>query len=209
MTEDLSDCPAALARRPQDSAGRPVPFFVAWVDGKPDFRIADGQALRACLEDGRCWVCGKPIIGAGFFPIGPMCVVNRNTAEPPSHRRCAEWSARHCPFLNTPGKARREAHKPEGTSEPGGEMIHRNPGVVAIYKSATWQVYPHERGILIDIGEPMEVTWWREGRPATRAEVQASIESGLPVLMEMAMQEGQAAVDHLEHCLARTERLIP
>jgi hypothetical protein len=34
------------------------------------------------------------------FVVGPMCGINRNSAEPPSHKECAQWSARNCPFLS-------------------------------------------------------------------------------------------------------------
>jgi hypothetical protein len=206
---DLTDCPTKMLDLPRDSAGHPVPFFVAWVDGKPDFRVVEPERLKACVQRKLCWVCGKLLLGAGAFVIGPMCVVNRNTAEPPAHRRCANWSARNCPFLVTPGKERRAANMPEGHAPPAGLMIERNPGVACVYVSATWGWRIHEGGLLFDLGLPLDVEWWREGRPATREEVVASIETGLPALTEVAQEEGPDAMVALAECVDRAARLLP
>jgi hypothetical protein len=206
---DLTDCPPKVRALPRDSAGHPVPFFVAWVDGKPDFRVVEPERLKACVQRKLCWVCGKLLLGSGAFVIGPMCVVNRNTAEPPCHRACASWSARNCPFLVTPGKERREAYLPDGHAPPAGLMIVRNPGVACVYVSATWGWYAHEGGVLFDLGQPLDVEWWREGRPATREEVAMSIETGLPALMEVAEEDGPAAKEALVQYVGRALALLP
>jgi hypothetical protein len=38
---------------------------------------------------------------------------------------------------------------------------------------------------------PVEIKWYAEGRAATRAEVMASIESGLPLLITPMIQSGK------------------
>jgi hypothetical protein len=179
-----------------------------------DLRVADGGAQRAALTHGLCWVCGFPFTRQEdrAFVIGPMCAVNRTSAEPPSHVECATYSAQACPFLSTPRMTRRERHLPEGTSEPGGIMLRRNPGVTLVWVTS-YRGWGKRRdpagGYVFDIGDPRSATWWCEGRPATRAEVEASIDSGLPSLQGMAEDEGPESVAKLERMLAVAREVLP
>lgn len=208
------DLPKHMARLPKDSAGRPVPKFVAWIDGKPDFRVMDPEHLVRCVKLGVCWTCGEPLGSHKTFVIGPMCAVNRVSAEPPSHYDCASYSAQACPFLSNPHKVRREANKP-AHDEPPGVMIARNPGVTLLWttrKYRPWRVPPGGHGgsgILFDIGTPEQVDWIREGRPATRAEVMESIESGLPQLQALADEEGHGAQADLAKKYDAALALVP
>jgi len=178
---------------PVDEAGRPVPKFVEWVDGKPDFRLMSGRFLRRCVMEHLCWVCGVKMGRFSAFTAGPMCLVNLNSAEPPSHYECARYSALHCPFLINPNKVRREAHLPDGRVDPAGVMIRRNPGVTAVIVCTSWTAYRDGAGVLFNIGTKRlggpadsidRVEFYRESRPATRAEILESIESGIPLLAE-------------------------
>lgn len=182
-----------IAKLPVDERGYPVPYFVQWFDengiptkrgvGKPDHRIMDITAFMDCVMNGKCWVCGQPMGRNGVFVIGPMCAVNKNTAEPPSHQDCARWSVQGCPFLSNPDMVRREARMPVGSTEAAGMMIKRNPGVMALWASRTWKPYAVPGGFLIHTGEPISVEWWTRGRLATRAEVLDAIDSGMPLLL--------------------------
>jgi hypothetical protein len=188
----------------RDDAGRPVPYFVEYVDGKPDFRVMNAKHYRAAVMKGLCWVCGKRINPASkhVFVAGPMCLINGTSAEPPCHMDCAEWSARACPFLVNPKKKRRDANLPDGAAEPGGIMLERNPGVTALIAARLWRVHNHPNGVLISFSGVTEVRWLCEGRAATREEVQASIDSGMPSLMQLAGEEGpdaEAALDRMYH----------
>lgn len=204
--------------------GYPVPWFVAWLGekdgepvalerghGEPDFRILDPRAVYHACRDRLCWVCGQPMaIGsANTFVIGPMCAINRVSAEPPSHEECAVWSARACPFLSRPHMERREAGLPIIESAPG-IMLHRNPGVTLLWTSYGWRIRPvgPGQGVLFDVGFPRKVRWLREGREATREEVMESIDSGLPNLVAMA-QEEPGGVDELTAMLAEALVLVP
>ena len=212
LRQDLPPLPPSIARLPRDR-GYPVPWFVAWVDGRPDFRIIDSPKLTKAIKYGLCWVCGQPIIGRRAYLVGPMCAINRTSAEPPSHHRCATFSARACPFLTRPHARRREIRHVE-TTEAAGTMIRRNPGVVLVWvTSGTVQVrqLPPEYGggVLFDIGAPTAVEWWAEGRPATRAEVEESIRTGLPLLEESAREDGPEALDELERMHQRALRYLP
>lgn len=204
--------PSRIRNLQRNEAGYPVPWFVATVDGKPDFqiiapnRIADGVTKRLC------WICGqrRPRSAPDAFVIGPMCAVNRVSAEPPSHLGCAIYAAMTCPFLANPKKRRREGGKPEEIVSPAGEMIARNPGVALVWVSKSWApTSDGAGGVLFDVGKPVETYWFAEGRAATREEVLASIESGLPILSEMAEDEGPGAVAALARMHDRAMELVP
>lgn len=194
---DTDPLPRMMEQLPIDEAGRPIPWFAAVVDGVHDFRFMDDRQRRLALRAGLCWVCGKPLYADRVYVIGPMCTVNRTTAEPPSHPDCAAWSSRNCPFLANPAKVRREAGTPDKATMPG-IGITRNPGVMALWTTRKFTVFPTPSGLLIKLGDPSSVQWMACGRPATRAEVEQSIETGLPVLREMAEDEGRAAVRELD-----------
>jgi hypothetical protein len=205
--------PRRVAQLPKDHVGRPVPWFVAWINGIPDFRIIRPRGIDRALAEKRCWVCGGRSgsrAGHRAFTVGPMCAVNRTSAEPPAHRDCAVYSATACPFLTTPQMTRRERRMPAGTSNPAGTMIRRNPGVALVWISRGWSVFSDGRGgILFDLGEPAEVLWFARGREATRAEVLASIDSGLPLLGRIAQDEGPEAVAELERQHQRALQYVP
>lgn len=203
--------PSRMRGLPRDAEGRPVPFFVAWVDGRPDFRTMDARALRDAVRHHLCWVCGEPMSEArGAFVLGPMCAVNRVSAEPPGHKDCAVYSATHCPFLTTPRRRRRGKDMPEGSSDPGGIMLRRNPGVALVWISRGWRPFDAGAGgLLFRIGEPLACLWYAEGRSATRSEVMASIDSGLPLLREVAERDGPAAMAELDRLHRQALSLVP
>lgn len=207
----MPELPPRMARLPRDKHGRPVPYFVAWIDGEPDFRIIDPVRMNDIIRFRWCWVCGQPLGGNVAYVIGPMCTVNRVSSEPPSHRDCAVYSASACPFLTVPHMRRREARKPEGVKEPAGTMIRRNPGTTCVWITRGITTFAAPGGRLWDIGEPRQVLWFAEGREATRGEVLASIDSGLPLLRAEAeaSREPAAALAALEAMHAAALQLIP
>jgi hypothetical protein len=208
--------PAAIARLPQqEGTGYPIPWFVADVNGKADFRVVRAERIPIALRERRCFICGGLLIGLramtprATFPIGPMCTITRTSAEPPSHRACAHWAAQVCPFLLKPGKERRETNIPERAEPAAGISIPRNPGVIALWESNTYHPEHVANGTLFKIGDPLAVTWMSEGRPATRAEVIDSIDSGLPALTGIADQDGPAAVAALKFLTAAAMHHLP
>lgn len=187
-----------------------VPAFVAWVDGKPDFRIAEAEHLVRCSIERRCWTCGQKITGPNAaFVIGPMCAVNRVSSEPPSHADCARYAAAVCPFLVNPKKRRREGKMPDAPLSSAGIMLPRNPGVTLIWVTRHWSTFRAPGGILFRIGKPSTTEWYAEGREATRAEVLASIESGIPTLEEMAKKDGPEAEVALAAQFLTAMELVP
>jgi hypothetical protein len=204
-----------MARLPHDKHGRPVPWFVAWIDGVPDFRVIKPGAIGLATTAKSCWVCGMLFARQEprTFVIGPMCVVNLNTAEPPCHRECAAYSARACPFLATPNMSRRDRHLPEGVSDPPGEFLRRNPGVACVwgakYNSTLVEKQP-QGGVLFKLFPvPVFVEWYAHGRAATRTEVIDSINSGMPGLREMAADQGEGARAMLSRAYEDALALVP
>src|SRR5438132_506337 len=82
-----------ISQLPIDDAGRPVPWFVAWVDGKPEFRVVGPGKREEAYAKRKCWVCGQQLGSYLVFVIGPMCALNRISSEPPSHKDCAIFAA--------------------------------------------------------------------------------------------------------------------
>lgn len=203
--------PARIAALARDSRGYPVPRFIdrsADRDGQPDFRIMDGAYMIRCVKNRLCWICGDKLGRYMTFPIGPMCAINRNIAEPPSHLECCHYSVKVCPFLSVPEMRRIERAKPAGTWVSG-EMISRNPGAICLWTVEKYRTWKPGRGeLLFDIGEPVAVEWWARGRRATREEVDASISSGLPFLEERA-REQPGAMDHLARSIEIAKRYLP
>lgn len=218
MTSRLVDTvpmPPRIAQLPRNTVGYPIPWFVATLDdGTRDFRIADQKRHIDALRDKLCWVCGGPAGAFSAFTIGPMCAVNRISGEPPAHRDCAIYSATVCPFLANPGMRRREARKPEGVVPAAGDPILRNPGVALVWVTRSYKVIRPDAGnagLLCEIGDPTETLWFAEGRSATRAEVLASMESGLPILREACQRDDDpaASVRMLDAEYGRALALLP
>lgn len=193
--------PQQIAALPRNRVGYPIPFFVdrsADVNGEPDFRIADSRKMRDAIRFDLCWICGKRRGRTASFVIGPMCAINRTSAEPPGHLECAIYSAQTCPFLNTPRMIRRDKHKPGDSIEPPGIMLKRNPGVTLVWTSRDFHPYHQDGGWLWDIGNPQVTRWFCEGRTAHPTEIMASVDSGLPLLQEVAQEDGAEAMAELD-----------
>jgi hypothetical protein len=126
--------------------GYPVPWFVQWFDdanqptecgiGHPDYRVVDTRKMALAVRQRRCWICGGILGKYMAFTIGPMCALNRVSAEPPSHQDCAIFSAKACPFLTRPHMRRRD-HIPDGITSPAGVMLTRNPGVTLVWTTTS------------------------------------------------------------------------
>lgn len=196
---------------PVDDRGYPIPHFVAYVDGKPDHRVADPAKLVRAHNLGVCHLCGKPLGSFKAFVVGPMCGVNRISSDPPSHRECAEWAAVACPFLSRPHAKRRSALLPDGVEHAAGFAIQRNPGVTLVWVTKSYRVVKADGGIggLFQMGDPTHVAFYAEGRAATPDEIEESVSSGLPLLREPAQREGERALRQLESMITKFRALLP
>jgi hypothetical protein len=219
MTLTLPLLPPRIARLFKDERGYPVPAFVEWIrdaekaargepGARPDFRYADFEFRERAFKTGLCWICGDRLGTHKVYAIGPMCVVNRVTMEPASHRGCAEFAAIACPFLIRPRQKRNAKGLAEDAGAPG-VMIERNPGCLCLYETREAKRFDAGNGWLIRLGKPDRVDWWAEGRKATRAEIVASIDSGYPLLEKEAWKDGAGAVDDLARMAAAAMKLLP
>lgn len=191
----LPPIPPNIELLPRDARGYPIPWFVATVNGEPEFRLADPRKLMLAIKENRCWVCGKLLDHLKTFVIGPMCLINRISGEPPSHFACAEFSAQACPFLNRPRAVRRTAGLPEETMEPGGKTYKHNPGAMLLWTVDAYKIIRTENGsgILFELPMPILLKGYTEGRKATRAEILEALENSHTTLQAIAKQDGAEA----------------
>lgn len=212
MSVELPPLPDRVRNLPLDKRGYPVPWFVAWVDGEPDFRVIGPGKMVEAVKENRCWICGQQMGVFKCFVLGPMCAVTRTTSEPPNHRDCAIFAATACPFLVRPHMKRSVGELPEGTVDAAGVHLDRNPGATGIWITRTFRPFipfAGSRGVLFKVGDPTEVLWYAKGREATHAEVEESISGGYPHLLKLAQTDGQDAIDQLDTMMATARMLLP
>lgn len=208
MKRQLPEMPPGIAALSVDDRGWPVPWFVSWrIDRRgPDFRAVEAGKVATALNMRICWCCGQRLGETAVFLVGPMCGINRISSEPPSCHDCAGWAVQACPFLLNPHMRRMPSE--DGDREVG-VMVKRNPGVTLLWEAREWSPFRVDGGVLIDLGDPLNVAWIREGRNATRAEVEESIAGGVGQLREMAAEEGAEAVAELRRREQELDALKP
>src|SRR6266403_372174 len=204
------ELPSRVSQLPLDEHGRPVPWFVAWVDGKPEFRAVGPGKREEAYHKRKCWVCGQQLGRYLVFVIGPMCALNKISSEPPSHKDCAIFAAQACPFLASPRMHRRTRDLPDGVQKADGIPLDRNPGVTLLWVTKNyWPVSDQMGGYLFQLGPPEQTIWFKEGRPASRSEILESIEGGLVTVRAIAESEGPAALRALEKSYQEALALLP
>lgn len=214
MAEMLERLPMSMRALRRDKRGLPVPWFVdlraPYIDGNPDFRVMDGKHFKVAMREHRCWVCGWLMRDwpTAAFVAGPMCGINRTTAEPPCHVECARWSAMACPFLSNPKRVRDDTNLP-ADRQMAGKGIMRNPGVAMVWVGKGYEVFRVTNGVLIQMPEPDAVEWYAQGRLATRAEVLESIATGLPLLEEAAARDGAEGIAEMHRMAERFQQYVP
>jgi len=203
--------PERLGRRPWSQKHKaPIPWFVETVNGEPDFRVVKTARMFDAIDKRLCWICGERLGQHMAFNLGPISAINRMSSEPPGHKECALYSAQACPFLSHPNKDRRTAGLPDEIEPGPGMPILHNPGVTLVWLTKGYKAEIHERTkLLFAIGDPHELYWFAEGRAATRIEVEAAFNKGLPILQELAAQDGPAAMAELAARLDQARTLLP
>lgn len=197
-----------IAALPRDSRGFPIPKFVRWFDGEPDFRVMDNHHLVACINHGKCWICGEQLGAYKAFTIGPMCCINRVSAEPPSHYECALFAVYNCPFLSRPLAKRGDLSDIKEPTSTAGYMIERNPGVACIWITRSFKWFREGTGVLFKLGDPERCEFFAKGRRAYLHEIDDSVRTGLPILEKAAQSEGPVAMKEFERSRLRFEREI-
>lgn len=208
------ETPAVMHGRPIDHRGFPVPWFVTEKDdrGRWDFAAIQSDRFVQAVREDRCWVSGEKLGKWRSFVIGPMCVVNRVSSDPPVRREVGIWSAQICPFLTRP-MAQRDRRWRDEVDEDGifpgqrGVMLAQNPGICAVY--STRDVRFDRRRHLFFLGDPGEVRFFCEGREATPEEVWRAVDRGLVKLRKMAEEDGPGAVGEFERYVERARSVLP
>ena len=195
-----------------------VPWFVTWIDGAPEFRAMDINKMRLAIRQRRCWICGDVMKGINNpFVVGPMCIVNRISAEPPNHVECARYAAMVCPFLSRPHMIRRSTDDIKQEIHMSEAGHPRNPSACVLYFTRGWQLMhtPREMGgagVLFEMGAAVGTEWYANGRRATRTEARNAFESGIEILRAEAKQEmvfDPTAGRALEDRITRARALLP
>lgn len=83
---DIAAPPKFMEHLPIDKRGYPVPWFVRWIDGEPEFRAMNPHKFHRAIEDKLCWICGGKLFGEQVFCIGQCArsiasAVNRRLIE--------------------------------------------------------------------------------------------------------------------------------
>ena len=173
LRTNLPEMPDRIKALPVSEKGYPVPFFVKYIDGKPDFRVMDPEKMKRCVESNLCWCCGQPLGRHKAFVGGPLLAINLMSAEPPLHRDCAEFAVKACPFLLYPNSKRRGTDDvAEQTTElGGGNVLPENPGMTAVWITNSYAVQNFSMGAIFALGLPSEILWYSAGQPATKDDV--------------------------------------
>jgi hypothetical protein len=202
--------PPRIATLPRDHRGYPVPFFVQWMNGKPEFPIFDPHKWRRCVDHKLCWICGQRLGRHLAYAVGPMCTINRVSSEPAQHRECAEYALRVCPFLINPAMRRVPTEKYGSVTPPGGIMDERNPGVMALWVTPSFSILRTPNGPIISMGDPERVDWFTRGRAATATEAAEAFKVGAAKLLVHAEREaGEAGIVELVRLLIPARKLLP
>lgn len=206
LRRGLPPLPERMKSLPLDPRGYPIPWFVGTVEGKRDFRVADRRKRVLAVKNHLCWICGQKLGRYLAFVIGPMCAVNKNTSEPPSHRDCALFAVQACPFMLLPQAQYRKA--PEGGKFAPG-LLPGNPGAYCVWITESFKPYRIADSWLITVGDPVETLWFSEGRPASRQQILDSFDRRLPLLRDIAKSESPEAEAHLQAQVDKTMALLP
>jgi hypothetical protein len=192
LRKTLPPLPDHMKGLPIDDRGYPVPFFVTWVDGKPDFRLLDKEKFVRAVKSKLCSVCGKPLGRFKSFVGGPMNVLQKISGEPPLHHACALFSVRACPFLLLPLSKRRTANLPtdkldlSAVGEDGDVLVDENPGITSIWTCTRF--YMSATGRTFSLVDVHSLEWFTEGREATREEIEAALIAGRDRLSKIVQQ---------------------
>lgn len=169
---DAPEMPANIARLDRTGRGLPIPWFVERpTSGKIDFRVMNPRNYLLAVKNRLCWICGRPLGRYVAFVGGPLSVAQRLFGDPPSHRDCTEYALKVCPFMAT-GIQRREENKPAHVDMPG-EHVAENPEVFGMLIVVRYTFV----GGMFRTGDPRELRWYHQGRPATSDEISAAIET--------------------------------
>lgn len=70
------------------------------MNGVPDFKVIDPEAVIRCIYDRLCGLCGHRIMGRLHFIGGEASMRSKLFNDPAMHKACALYAYEVCPFLN-------------------------------------------------------------------------------------------------------------
>jgi hypothetical protein len=194
------ELPPRMKKLPRDPDGNPIPWFAQTSDGQGNFSMDPYKWMKA-VEDLRCWICGEQLGTYRAFMLGPLLAVGRTAMDPPSHRECAEFWVQHFPLLSD--------KKKQNPSIVMMIWITRKYALPISENDADMNLPGQPGGPMFSLGEPEEVLYYCQGRPATREEIRGAMEPGISNLRAKAKLEGPESSSDLEELIKRAEELMP
>lgn len=152
------EIPKELSHLKIDERGYPVPFFVSWINGKPEFRYLNNERQEMIIENKLCHICGLKLYkDYSYFISGPVGLQNRISSDAGMHRVCAEFSLRACPHLYLQ-KAERRQNDELGkkiNARHDDVVIKEKPQTLYLIKACKWKPVKH-KGITYIRYQPTE-----------------------------------------------------
>lgn len=183
---DTVPMPRALAARPRDARGYPIPAITPWSGGQPHFAEQSSIRTLICLMERRCAVCGTAMARGPVWRMvdgdtaeavalsletGKPLIQAAAAAEGPGHRACMIYSAMVCPHLTSPHARRSRETTLALTELPKGLPRGQSAGIAA-FDSYRFQLTA--LGVEIYFGQPVELVTYEQGEQL-RAELEAEL----------------------------------
>lgn len=159
---NLISKPPNIAALPVDARGYPVPFFAMWIDGKPDFRVVNPQAVFECATAHKCFVCGQKMKGMFTFVGGPKSMEHHHFTDGPTHKDCAEYALQTCPFLAIPTFAYNRA--PILNAVVNEIVTTERQEKIGQGLTAEFTMVSQRGHVLFQAGRWLQLKWWQEGK---------------------------------------------
>lgn len=140
------EIPKELSHLKIDKRGYPVPFFVSWINGEPEFRYLDAVRAKMIIDNKLCHICGKKLNKDFFYFIsGPIGLQNRISSDAAMHKTCAEFSLRACPHLYLQKADRRDNDElGKAIGSMPSPVIREKPNTLFLIKSNKFKKVLHE-----------------------------------------------------------------
>lgn len=157
--------PPAIMTLRTDERGYPIPKFAAIIDGKPDFRVLDRDALIRCIKGRLCAICGTKMNRQCAFVGGPISMQHRQFTDGPMHYACAKYALQVCPMLAAPSFAYRKME----TAPPGYVLVENamteRPEKFGLGVSYEYAAAANAEGhVIVKASIWMQpIEWWKHG----------------------------------------------
>jgi len=178
-----------------DAIGNPLLYFAErGANGLMNYRAVRAEAVDRCITHGLCYICGQPLGRNKAFLTGPVGALRQIAIDPPCHRGCAVFAAQACPYFTAP-RLRPDA------------MLTNN--ACCVWTTRSFTSLPIDNAIHYHLGKPIEVTWFSQGEPASHEQVLRAMQSALRILLDVARDDSEAAVNAVLQSVARLRQYMP